>query len=379
MQNCSTNQMAGKRWWMVLIICALLSSTAIAQTTAKAMQASVGFEGFAIGFADTLKAAGKPFWYEASAVLYDGKSVLVAHDKPMPNGQSSVGLWPSPEALFNQLAPTYFTNPLFRKGIKYEELTQTPDRKWVFLTTAFDRVKEGSKDWDGYNMLLYWPAEKPEQARVLSVPPSDTVSTSVLLRDKIASAIAQSDVDYFGHVRYYKLEGLTATATKLYFGVREEGNSFQDFKPVVKVLSIPYQVVKRGDTQRIELTGSFALVGTVDVTRQTTDRLPDRLALSSIEYDPIRQFFWIITTYENGEKVGACLWTATEADLAAGKMELVRSSSGAPFLLTHKAEDMTFTSPNSILVLHDDDRLPTRVGDIVRKPNQSAYTVLEVR
>jgi hypothetical protein len=379
MPDCSINSTTGRWWLLRLLTCLCVGTTVTAQPPAKPMLASVGFEGFATGFSDTLKAGGKPFWYEASAVLYDGKSVLMAHDKPMPNGQSSVGMWPSPGSLFNQLEPAYFVNKLFKRGIKYEELAQTPDRKWVFLTTAFDRVKEGSNAWDGYNMLLYWPAGKPEQVRVLSATPGDTASTSVSLRDRIASAIAQSDVDYFGYVRYFKLEGLTATANKLYFGVREEGSSFQDFKPVVKVISVPYQIVKKGDAQSIELTGSFALVGSINTTQLVTDRLPDKLALSSIEYDPIRQCFWLVTSYEDGERIGACLWTATENDLSAGKMTLVRTSSGAPLLLSHKAEDITFTTPNTLLVLHDDDRLPTKVGTMTRKPNQSAYTVLEVK
>ncbi|WP_051054014.1 hypothetical protein [Fibrella aestuarina] len=358
-----------------------LVSAAVAQPQLKPIRASVSFEGFSVGFPDSVKAGGKPFWFEGSAILYDGKSVLMAHDKPMPNGQASVGSWATTEALYNQQPPTYFTHSLFKRGIKYEELAQTPDRKWVFLTTAFDRVKEGSNAWNTYNMLLCWPAGKPAQVRLLGGAPnvSDSLNTSVGLRDKISSAIALSDLDYYGLVRYFKIEGLTATADRLFFGVREEGNSFQDFKPVVRVLSVPYQVVGSGTDQHVELAGDFSLLGTVNVAEQTPEKLTGKLALSSLEYDPVRKLFWIITTHEDGENVGAYLWTATEAELAIGTMTVVRTPTDEPLWLSHKAEDLTFLTPNTLLLIHDDDRLPTKVANKVRQPNQSAFTIVEVR
>ncbi|MEZ0608693.1 hypothetical protein ACAW74_09265 [Fibrella sp. WM1] len=381
MPTFSTNLLTARRPTLLVMAWFLLSVAAQAQPKTKHIRASVGLEGFSVGFPDSVKAGGKPFWFEASAVLYDGRSVLIAHDKPMPNGQASVGVWENPDALNRQQPPTYFTHNLFKRAIKYEELAQTPDRKWVFLTTAFDRVKEGSNAWDTYNMLLCWPAGKPSQVRLLGGAPtiSDSVNTSVALRDKISSAIALSDLDYFGLVRYFKIEGLTATANRLFFGVREEGNSFQDFKPVVRILSVPYQVLGNGGDQHVELTGDFSLLGTINVAEQTPEKLAGPLALSSLEYDPVRKLFWIITTHESGENVGAYLWTATEAELSLGTMTLVRTPAEEPLYLTHKAEDMTFLTPNTILLIHDDDRLPTRVADKVRQPNQSAFTVMEVK
>lgn len=376
----STNSLPVKRPALLTLAWLLLGLAAQAQPKTRPIRASVSLEGFSVGFPDSVKAGGKPFWFEGSAILYDGKSVLIAHDKPMPNGQASVGSWATPEALYNQQPPTYFTHSLFKRGVKYEELAQTPDRRWVFLTTAFDRVKEGSNAWDTYNMLLCWPAGKPAQVRLLGGAPnvSDSVNTSVGLRDKISSAIALSDLDYYGIVRYFKLEGLTATADRLFFGVREEGNSFQDFKPVVRVLSVPYQVIGSGADQHVGLTGNFSLLGTVNVAEQTPEKLMGKLALSSLEYDPVRKLFWIITTHEDGERVGAYLWTATEAELARGMMTLVRTPTEEPLWLSHKAEDLTFLTPNTLLLIHDDDRLPTKVANNVRQPNQSAFTVLEI-
>ncbi|MBO0932708.1 hypothetical protein [Fibrella aquatilis] len=336
-------------------------------------------EGFAIGFSDTLKSGGKPFWFEASAILYDGKSILVAHDKPMPDGRSSIGFWPGiREMMLNP--PAYFTDDVFKRGIKYEELAQTPDRKWVFATTAFDRVKEGSTDWDGYNLLLCWPAGKPSKAQVLgNAQAFTTEGTSVSLRDKLSSALALEDLTFLGLVRYFKIEGLTATASQLYVGIREEGNSFQDFKSVVRILTIPYTVVGRGDKQHIELTGNFTPMATIKVDAQSDEKLPANLGLSSLKYDPSRDIFWIITSHESSTNVGSYLWTATEAELTAGKMNIVRLPNNEPLRMTHKAEDMTFLNPRTVLLINDDDRLPTKMYNSVRKPNQAAYLVLTVQ
>lgn len=349
----------------------------IANTAPKtlAMQASIVEESFAIGFSDTLKNAGKPFWFEASAILFDGKSLLMAHDKPMPDGRSSVGSWPGLRDATLQ-PPTYFTGDVFKKGIKYEEMTQSPDKKWTFLTTAFDRVKEGSADWDGYNMLLCWPSGKPADVAVLA---NNGKGTSVALRDKISSALALNDLNFYGVVRYFKIEGLAATADRLVVGVREEGNSYQDFKYVIHILSIPYEIVGQGTSQHVELVGGFDVLASINVAALVPDQLPPNLALSSIKFDRGRGIFWIMTTFETPDTVGSYLWTATEVELKVGQMNLVRTPDDEPLRLTHKAEDMTFLTPKSLLLIHDDDRLPTQINGTIRRPNQAAYTVLAIK
>ncbi len=379
MPNCLTKALI----FSALVWCCLALTTTttlvlpLAEDTAAALpiRATISEESFAIGFSDTLKSGGKPFWFEASAILFDGKSLLVAHDKPMPDGRSSVGSWPGLSDV-TLGPPTYFTGDVFKKGIKYEEMTQSPDKKWTFLTTAFDRVKEGSADWDGYNMLLCWPSGKPADVAVLG---TNGTGTSVALRDKISSALALNDLNFYGVVRYFKIEGLAATANRLVVGVREEGNSFQDFRYVTRLLSIPYEVVGQGTNQHVELIGGFDILATVNTAAQVPDPLPPNLALSSIKFDKGRGIFWIMTTFETPNAVGSYLWTATEAELKTGHMNLVRTPFDEPLTLTHKAEDMTFLNSKSLLIIHDDDRLPTQINGTIRKPNQAAYTVLAIK
>ena len=369
--------------YLPLVLSTLTGLVAHAQSNSrlsKMPRVQVAQEGFAAGFADTLKAGGKPFWFEASAILFDGKSLLVAHDKPMPNEQSSVASWPNMTSFYNQQPPAYSTNPVLKKGVKYEELAQTPDRKWVFMTTAFDRVKENSTDWDGYNLLLCWPAGKPSRVQVLGGTAANSAEgTSVALREKISLALALADLTYLGVIRYFKIEGLTATADRLFVGIREEGNSFQDFKNVVRILSVSYAVLGHGNDQHIELTGNFSLLASINPNAQIDQKLPANLGLSSLEYDPLRNIFWVITSYESSNNVGSYLWTATEEELVAGKMNMARLPNNEPLVMTHKAEDMTFLNPKTLLIINDDDRIPTRVYNGIRKPNQAAYMVLSVQ
>src|SRR5688572_7981382 len=119
------------------------------------VQASVLQEGVITCFEYGLSANGLPVWCESSAILYDGKNLLLANDKDMPDKRSSVFLWP----FRNGFADTswsveYLTNPLLKNGKKFEDFALSPNGKYVFLTTGFDRVKPVSTEWDAYNFFL---------------------------------------------------------------------------------------------------------------------------------------------------------------------------------------------------------------------------------
>src|SRR4051812_36010266 len=83
--------------------------------------ATITKEGLINCFDKGLTANGQPIWCEASAILYDGKNLLVANDKDMPDSRSSVFYW----AFKNGFADTtqaaqYLNNPLLKYGKKFE-------------------------------------------------------------------------------------------------------------------------------------------------------------------------------------------------------------------------------------------------------------------
>lgn len=327
--------------------------------------ANITNEKFIDCFPEGLSMAGKPVWCEASAILFDGKKILVANDKPMPEG-SSVFSYNSIQDLENKAKATYSTDKTLTQAIKFEDFSLTPDKKFVFLTTAFDRVKDGSTEWDGYNTLLYWENKPESTPKVLSI--ENGAATSVKLRSMISKVL--------GNVPYFKIEGMAATNDKLYFGIREEGNKFDDFRYVSKIIAISYKT----NGSNVSLSGDFELVSDINIAAISQELTQKGLAISSIEFDAKRKYFWILTSFEVPATGGsAYLWRATLNDLKNNKMELIKSAPGQALVFNHKAEDMTFLSSNKLLVIHDDDRGLSKVGNATRKPHQAAYSIVELK
>ncbi|WP_080057330.1 hypothetical protein [Spirosoma aerolatum] len=337
--------------------------------------ASISQEGFLTCFAPGTSLNNQPVWCEASAVLFDGKHILFANDKDMPAGQSPVFMKTLDDLADSTSSPTYLTRPIFSSTRKYEDFAQTPDRRFVLLTTAFDRVKSGSHDWDSYNTILYWRSGDEQHPHVLT--PDDTSRTSIAYRQRIAQLLTTSE--FPGAIPYFKIEGLAATDKQLLFGIREEGKSYESFTYRAKIISVSYQIEKKGDTERIRLADDWKIINNFDIAAAEPS-LPKPLALSSLEYDPYRGCFWLLTSMEANGQLDAYLWTISQADLYAGKpFSLMRNAQGQPIHTPgHKAEDLTPLDRNRLLLISDDDRTRTTIGTTTRQPNQAAYTILTV-
>jgi hypothetical protein len=338
--------------------------------------ATITEEGFLNCFAPGTALNGQLVWCEASAVAFDGKDLFFANDKEMPAGQSPVFMKTPATLADSTQSPTYLTQPAFSAARKYEDFAQTPDRGFVLVTTAFDRVKLGSHDWDGYNTILYWCTGDEQHPHVLA--PDDTSRTSIAYRQRIAQILANSE--FPGEMPYFKVEGLAATDRQLLFGIREEGKSYERFTYRAKIISVSYRIEKTGNNERIRLADDWKLINDFSIA-QADSTLPKPLGLSSLEYDPYRNRFWMLTSLEATGQLDAYLWTITPENLYTNKpFTLVRNAQGQPLHTPgHKAEDLTPLDSNRLLLIHDDDRAQTTVGSQTRQPNQAAYTILTVK
>ncbi|MFD2572945.1 hypothetical protein ACFSUS_20045 [Spirosoma soli] len=337
--------------------------------------ATIAEEGLLTCFTAGTMLDGKPVWCEASAVLFDGTNVFLANDKDMPSGQSPVFSKPLASLADSTRAPTYLTQAPYTTAHKYEDFAQTPDGKFVFLTTAFDRVKPGSPNWDGYNTILYWRKGDEQNPRVLA--PNDTSRTSMAYRQRIARLLANDE--FPGEMPYFKVEGLAATDRQLLFGIREEGKAFDNFKYRSKIIAVSYLIEEVGNAERIRLADDWKLIADFDPAKAES-ALPQPLALSSLEYDTYRNRFWLLTSLELNGQLDAYLWTATPDELMTNKpFTLMRNAQGQPLHVGHKAEDVTPLDRNRLLLIHDDDRALTTVGKRIRQPNQAAYTILKIK
>ncbi|GAA4452431.1 hypothetical protein GCM10023189_15820 [Nibrella saemangeumensis] len=341
-------------------------------TSEKRYTATITQEGFIDCFDETADAPA--VWCEASAILFDGNDILVASDKDVPGGKASVFYWAYRNDEFTrpgQKPGGYLTSEAFSIGKKYEDFALTPNGQYAFLTTAFDRVKPDSKEWNGYNTILYWNTNNRNDVKVLGATPDDP--TSISLRDQISRLLTSPE--FPNGAPYFKVEGLAATDDRLYLGIREEGAKYDAFQYKIKLLVAPYRI----DQGQVSLTGPFQVAADFDLATAYPS-LPKPLAISSLEYDKVHDQFYVLTSYENGEQLGAYLWTVDLENLGANKLRpVIDYRNGSVLKFDHKAEDLTIITPRRLMVIHDDDRVLTKVGTQTRKPNQSAYSIVEFR
>ena len=333
------------------------------------LTATIVREGLINCFDKGLTLDGKPVWCEASAIVYTGKKLYVANDKDMPGNLSSVFTMPFLNGFFDGFQHAeYSTSPLLKKAKKFEDFALSPDGKYVFLTTGFDRVQPSNKSWDGYNTVVYWKAGEEDKPHVLSANGSDT--TSVSYREKISRALASSD--FPKGPPYFKIEGLAATADMLYWGIREEGKRYDSFTYKIKILTTPYTLLN----DKVVL-GDFKLLTEIKISKVNPGNHP--MALSSIEYDPYLQRFLLLTSYEEKDSMGGYLWMATPEELQAGIINPVKDAQGTPVVFHNKCEDLAIISKGRLIVIHDDDRMQPVVEGETRQPHQAAYSVVEFK
>src|SRR5690606_2006762 len=124
---------------------------------------------------------GSPVWCEASAILYDNGTVYIASDKDMPDGLSPVFTKPWKDFGDTTIRPIPLLADAFRKARKYEDFATNGD--YIFLTTAFDRVRPGSTEWDSYNTILYW--KKGDEGNPQVLAPERDAKNSVDYRQQL--------------------------------------------------------------------------------------------------------------------------------------------------------------------------------------------------
>ena len=316
--------------------------------------------------ADAKDAEGNTIYCEASAAVIDGDKLIVASDKHMPAGTPILTVKPAALSPFTPDAGSiqYFQFPLLNGVRKLEGMTKTPEGRYIFATTAFDRIAPDSTKLDGYNTFLYWPAGKPEHMRVANSSSRSGVTSSLALRQRIEA--------YLG-VPYFKVEGLMALpGERLIFGLRETGNSYKDFRYRVLLIETRYRI---DASEQIIIDGNFRTL--LDFDPKTV--LPDAegLGLSSIEYEPQHRCIYLMTAHETNDKLGAYLWRIELSDLDAGAVpKPVPGKDGKPLHFDNKAEGIAILDPDHLFIVHDDDRIIG--GKHARQAHQAVFSVIRI-
>ncbi len=332
-------------------------------------------------FCDTLvKKSGKPLVCEPSAVVFFNDTLYVANDKNMPNSAAVFKTTINNSLQLSELK--YLNDSILIKGRKFEDFSISPNYKFIFLSTGFDRIKTKNDKWDTYNCLYYWQTNALNSPKLITKKNETSATSSKFLRKVFASVIDTKN--YKDGVPYFKIEGIAAIPTDtLLFAVREYGKSYEKFQYSIKIIAIPYEFTN----DRIQLkTTATKLI--LDYKSSDYEKLiaGKKLGVSSIEYNKFDKQLYMLTSYELGDKskdIGAYLWTISLDKLRKNDApKLVLNAKGKPVHFAHKAEGITIMNDSTLFVIHDDDRIygPDKITDtenqFKRKHNQAAYTVL---
>jgi len=321
---------------------------------------------------------GKLVNAEVSAVLYDGKRLILASDKPIPGeDRSAVFALPMTSKGPDDSSLEYFTAPLIKQAVKYEDFALTTDARYVLATTGFDRIDDASHDLNAYNHLLIWPLGEPDKVKVVDPDPRDGVEGSLELRNKLNHAIG---------FPYYKIEGLATIPGErgdglLLFGIREQGQAHNDFEYVSRLVGAHYEI---SDTGNLVLVDEMRDIYTFDPSYNESVRF--ECGLSSLEYDPYHGRLYLVTSFETEQqgapRIGGYLWVISLEDLRAGRgPTLVTSPEGDAIEFEHKAEGLAVLDHERLFVAYDNDR-HLGLGSIDERDERHAceapYTLLHV-
>jgi len=334
------------------------------------------FDCFESGLTD---ASGEPVNAEVSAVVWDGRRLVMASDKNVPGeARSPVFAMDCIDGRPQHDTIAYYTADLIRNAEKYEDFALTANGTHVIATTGFDRVDSQSAGLHHYNRLLVWPVDRPDLPRMAGESVADGVHSSVALRRDLGTALGAP---------YYKIEGLAAIAgreggdDRLLFGVREVGADHENFDYVCPVVAVPYRV----DDDELVFTGEFEVVYDFDPSQWAGIRFDG--GLSSLEYDPENQGLYLLTSFEvedddGVERVGAYLWWIALDDFAARRDPApVQAQAGHVFEFANKAEGVPVLGGGRLLVVYDPDRDMTLEAEHPRDsraPHEAPYTLLAV-
>lgn len=305
----------------------------------------------------------------SAAAMYEG-SILLGNDK----NTSAV----SPMMLANgeSLKKGEMNHPFelkqeeFFNIYKMEDFAFTPDKKTLFITSGFDRLKDDSNEWDLFNCLLAWNVKADEFQMVAKID-NDGIISSKELRTKFKEML---------DTKHMKIEGLMVLpGNRLVFGVRETGDHF-DF-PTYNTTFI--ECIYREERGQIFLTNSFKITYTMDTSSARED-----LGLSSMYYDVEKDMIYFSTSFEGGaegqQELGGYIWSLSMTDYMAKKpAQLIRKADGSAFELRHKIEALTKMDDGNYILIYDNDRtdIPVKISEnntVSRARNECVYSIAKL-
>ncbi|MFN7118273.1 MAG: hypothetical protein ACK4TA_15840 [Saprospiraceae bacterium] len=329
-----------------------------------------------------LKADSVNYVYaEASAAMKMGDQILLAIDKPVPGNFSPVFTVPVADVLkkpeySNRI--NFVSAAPFKQALKLEAFAKAPNDSLFFATTAFDRVRGSSADWDGYNALLSWQSKNYADVQYVAASERNGVTSSRDLRSAFQKVLTTSQ--FPNGVPYFKIEALTVLpGNRLVFGVREIGESYLKFEYTFILVEATFSISSGG----VQINPNFKKIyeykpvvnghqmGISDLLYHTASN--SLLALSSYEAG----------TDEKNKTFSSSLWILPLSRLEKGEAPLPVMSEGKQLEMPYKGEGMTLLDDRTLFVIFDEDRKDTQVKIgkemVAKQPHQAIFSIIKLR
>ncbi len=232
---------------------------------------------------------------------------------------------------------------------KIEDFAFTLDKKYLLITSGFDRLKTESNEWDAFNTLLQWDIRKNE-FNYIEMSEDNGIKSSKTLRAKFLNLLGSD---------HMKIEGLTFLPTnRLVFGVREIGVAYENPTYTSTLIECTYQIKDEKIILDDNLKISYQL---------NSSSAKDQLGLSSMVYDMDNEIIYITTSYELGpegsQELGSYVWSLPLSDYNNKKpASLIYVNPTTPLFMPHKAEGITMINENELFIIHDNDRVDIPVN-----------------
>lgn len=350
-------------------------------TGAKPINAQIVKIGLLNCYQNGMKADSINYVYaETSAAMKIGDQVLIAIDKPVPAAVSPVFTVPVADVLGNPKygnAVNYVMAKPFQQVLKIEAFAKSPNDSLFFATTAFDRIRGSSADWDGYNALLTWQAKDFSDVEYVAGTDRNNITSSRDLRFSIQKALI---TDQFPNgAPYFKMEALAILpGNRLIFGVRELGESYQKFDYSFILLETTFTNNRMG----IQVNPSFKKIYEFQPFVNG-----HKMGISDLVYHVASHSLLALTTFEDGtdektKTLASSLWVLPLSRLEKGAAPLPVMKDGKQLELPYKAEGITFLDDRTLFVICDEDRKDStvKIGKeiITKQPHQAIYFILKL-
>lgn len=247
----------------------------------------------------------------------------------------------------------------------------------VIMSTGFSSVMKEERKlpiFPAYNVILYFPAGKPEMVKIANQTYLDGLPTSFSLRTQIGKALKTEA--FVNGVPYLNFEGLVALPNgQLLLGIRQMGRHYSDFSYKALIVAGSYIIDKNGD---LKIRDDFEKIYEFDPKEE--GRISEDMGISDLAYDHFNDRLYILTAFEltdDGGKgdLGAYLWVLPVKDLYNNvRPKVVLNGEGEPMVFEHKFEGIAVLGRDRVLLVADDDY----VFWDDRKHNETPYVVLKI-